>query len=78
MDSLKEALKQALKKANVVMRDSKRRAKKFFCGSFPANTCAEVEASIKKLSETEIGKEKRTRTIRCLSKRLKIIKCKEK
>jgi len=79
MDSLREALKQALKKANVVIGNSKKtRTKRFFCGSFPANTCAEVEASIKKLSETEVSKEQRIRTIRCLSKRLKIMKCRGK
>ena len=76
-DSLREALKQALKESNIVIKKAQK-IKKVYCGPFPAGNCVEIEASIKKLSKSKMNEKQRARTIRCLSRHLRIMKCREK
>jgi len=81
MDSLKEALKQALKKANIVMEKSKTvETKKVFCGpnkTYPSTNCEEIKASMKKIFKAKMDGRLKGRIMKCLSQRLKSLKCKE-
>ena len=81
MDSLKEALKQALERADIVIERSKTtETKKVFCGpnkTFPSNSCEETKASMKKVFKAKLNGRIKSRITRCLSQRLKSLKCKE-
>ena len=81
MDSLREALKQALENANIVLEKSKTtETKKVFCGpnkTFPSTTCAETKDSIKKVPTAKLDGRIKGRVAKCLAQRLKSLKCKE-
>jgi len=81
MDSLKEALIQALKRANIVLKEPKKEEpKKVFCGpnkTYLSTNCEETKDSMKKISKAKMDGRMKGRIMKCLYQRLRLLKCKE-